>query len=65
MYAHIFLVTSVRGSVLAPQMATNSGLRVFGAKMPFPAFFIASAFFLPVALRDALPALRFSMVNFF
>merc|ERR1712139_650312 len=65
MYTQIFLVTSVRGSVLAPQMATNSGLRVFGAKMPFPAFFIASAFFLPVAFCAALPLVRFSALIVF
>merc|ERR1719263_981170 len=43
MYAQTFFVTSVRGNVFAPQIATNAGLRVFGAKMPFPAFFIAAA----------------------
>merc|ERR1719487_471339 len=42
MYTQIFFVTSVRGNDFAPQMAANSGLRVFGAKMPLPAFFIFS-----------------------
>merc|ERR1719171_649728 len=56
MYAQIFFVTSVRGNDFAPQMAANSGLRVFGAKMPLPAFFIFSAFFFPVALMAFLPA---------
>merc|ERR1719387_3404732 len=38
MYAQIFFVTSVRGNFFAPQIAANSGLRTFGAKMPFVAF---------------------------
>merc|ERR550514_2680333 len=42
MYAQIFFVTSVRGIFFAPQIAASSGLRIFGAKMPFPAFFIAA-----------------------
>merc|ERR1719224_245685 len=50
MYTQIFFVTSVRGIVVPPQMAANAGLRVFGAKMPFPAFF---------------PAVFFSAVSFF
>merc|ERR1719465_251082 len=54
MEAQIFFVTSVRGNFFAPQIATMSALRTFGAKMPFPAFFIASAFF--VAFKDALVA---------
>merc|ERR1719421_2043878 len=49
MYTHNFLVTSVRGIDLPPQMAANAGLSVFGAKMPTPFFFMAKAFFLPVA----------------
>merc|ERR1719375_1441995 len=49
MYTQIFFVTSVRGRVFPPQMADNAGLRVFGAKMPFPAFFMAMAFFLTEA----------------
>merc|ERR1719456_1885383 len=40
MYAQIFFVTSVRGIFFAPQIAASSGLRVFGAKMPLPAFFM-------------------------
>merc|ERR1712224_1177142 len=43
MYAQIFFVTSVRGKFFAPQIAASSGLRTFGAKMPFPAFFMAAA----------------------
>merc|ERR1719240_1130254 len=54
MYAQIFFVTSVRGIFFAPQIAASSGLRVFGAKMPLPAFFIA-----------ALPKRFFSAVIFF
>merc|ERR550537_926909 len=49
MYTQIFFVTSVRGITFPPQIAANSGLRVFGAKIPLPAFFIAAAFFLPCA----------------
>merc|ERR1719158_510794 len=36
MYTQIFLVTSVRGIDFPPQTAANAGLRVFGAKSPFP-----------------------------
>merc|ERR1719326_797163 len=39
MYTQIFLVTSVRGRVLAPQIFAIASLSFFGAKMPFPAFF--------------------------
>merc|ERR1719333_1111517 len=49
MYTQIFLVTSVRGIDFPPQTAANAGLRVFGAKSPFPAFFIAAATLLPDA----------------
>merc|ERR1719327_1604507 len=49
MYTQIFLVTSVRGRVLAPQIFAIASLSFFGAKMPFPAFFMANAFFLPAA----------------
>merc|ERR1719197_2362728 len=45
MYTQIFFVTSVRGILVPPQMAANAGLRVFGAKMPFPDFFMAATFF--------------------
>ena len=48
-----------------PQMPANAGLRVFGAKMPTPFFFMAAAFFLPVADCAALPLVRFSAVIFF
>merc|ERR1712224_594388 len=58
MYAQTFFVTSVRGNVFAPQIAANAGLRVFGAKMPFPAFFF------PVAFWAALPIFLFSAVIF-
>merc|ERR1719197_1064574 len=60
MYAQTFFVTSVRGNVFAPQIAANAGLRVFGAKMPFPAFFIAIAFFLEEAARAFFPAVFFA-----
>merc|ERR1719353_646731 len=42
MYTQIFLVTSVRGRVLAPQIVAIASLSFFGAKMPFPAFFMAA-----------------------
>merc|ERR1719359_2682787 len=59
MYTHIFLVTSVRGIDFPPQMAANAGLRVFGAKMPFPAFFMAATFFLAAAFLAFLSAVIF------
>merc|ERR1719364_445081 len=49
MYTQIFFVTSVRGMVLPPQIAANASLSFFGAKIPTPFFFMASAFFLPDA----------------
>merc|ERR1719399_1381144 len=64
MYTQIFLVTSVRGRVLAPQIVAIASLSFFGAKMPFPAFFMAAAFFLPAAFIAFLPAV-FSAVIFF
>merc|ERR1719310_1456188 len=65
MYTQIFLVTSVRGRVLAPQIFAIASLSFFGAKMPFPAFFMASAFFLADADFAFLPAVFFSAVIFF
>merc|ERR1719171_3273849 len=65
MYTQIFLVTSVRGKVLAPQIFAIASLSFFGAKMPFPAFFMASAFFLADADLAFLPAVFFSAVIFF
>merc|ERR1712182_144499 len=61
----IFFVTSVRGSDFAPQIAANAGLRDFLAKMPFPAFFIARAFFFAEALLAILPAVFFAALIFF
>merc|ERR1719224_419900 len=55
MYSQTFFVTSVRGSVDLPQIAASSVLSFFGAKMPLPAFFMAAAIFLPLALLAALP----------
>merc|ERR1712224_654647 len=60
MYTQIFFVTSVRGIVFPPQMAANASLSFFGAKMPTPFFFMAAAFFLPVALCALLPIFLFS-----
>merc|ERR1719159_244723 len=65
MYTQIFLVTSVRGRVLAPQIFAIASLSFFGAKIPFPAFFMAAAFFLDAAARAFLPAVLFSAVIFF
>merc|ERR1719453_3039655 len=65
MYTQIFLVTSVRGRVLAPQIAASASLSFFGAKMPFPAFFMAAAIFLPFAFAAVLPFVLFSAVIFF
>merc|ERR1719353_63761 len=65
MYTQIFFVTSVRGSDFAPQMAAKAGLKVFLAKMPFPAFFIARAFFLADALLAILPAVFLAALIFF
>merc|ERR1719482_2162916 len=65
MYSHTFFVTSVRANDLAPQIAAKASLRLFFAKMPLPAFFMASAFFLAVSDCAFLPILRFSVVVFF
>merc|ERR1719174_1440482 len=65
MYTQIFLVASVRGGVLAPQIFAIASLSFFGAKMPFPAFFMASAFFLADADLAFLPAVFFAAVIFF
>merc|ERR1719387_912170 len=69
MYAQIFFVTSVRGSVLAPQILASASLSFFGAKMPTPFFFMAAAIFLPLAFAAVLPkaflvALRAALVAF-
>merc|ERR1719152_348069 len=65
MYIQIFLVTSVRGRVLAPQIFASASLSFFGAKMPLPAFFMAAAFFLADADLAFLPAVFFAAVIFF
>merc|ERR1719201_1226662 len=67
MYSQTFLVTSVRGSVDLPQIAVSSVLSFFGAKMPLPAFFMAAAIFLPLALLVALSVafVAFVIVGFF
>merc|ERR1719178_22758 len=49
MYTQMAFVTSVRGITFLPQTAASSAERVFGAKMPLPAFFMALAFFAPAA----------------
>merc|ERR1719261_1470211 len=54
MYTQIFLVTSVWGIVLPPQIFANASLSFFGAKMPFPAFFMANAPFLPAVFFSAV-----------
>merc|ERR1719352_250799 len=60
MYTQIFLVTSVRGRVLAPQIFAIASLSFFGAKMPMPFFFMAAAFFLADADLAFLPAVFFA-----
>merc|ERR1719152_845148 len=65
MYAQIFFVTSVRGAFFTPQIFARASDRVFGAKMPLPAFFIAKAIFFPFAFAAVLPAARFAAVIFF
>merc|ERR1719313_1818488 len=52
---------------LAPQMAAKASLSFFGAKMPTPFFFMASAFFLPAAFFAALSValVAFVIVAFF
>merc|ERR1719335_703570 len=65
MYTQMAFVTSVRGITFLPQIAANASLSFFGAKMPFPAFFMANTFFLPAALLAFLPAAFFSAVIFF
>merc|ERR550537_681745 len=65
MYTQIFLVTSVRGMVFPPQIFANASLSFFGAKIPLPAFFMASAFFLADADLAFLPAVFFAAVIFF
>merc|ERR1719465_281061 len=64
MYSHTFLVTSVRAIFFPPQIALNASLSCLGAKIPFPAFFWARAFFLPVPFCAVLPKRRFSAVIF-
>merc|ERR1719171_383034 len=65
MYAQMAFVTSVRGRLfLPPHTTVSSELRVFGAKMPTPFFFIAKAFFAPAAFFAFLPAAFFSAVIF-
>merc|ERR1719478_1271844 len=59
MYTQMAFVTSVRGITFLPQIAANASLSFFGAKMPFPAFFLLAA------ARDFLPAAFFSAVIFF
>merc|ERR1719377_54999 len=65
MYTQIFLVTSVRGKVLAPQIPAKASDSFFGAKMPTPFFFMAAASFLPFAFFAVLPTALFAMVIFF
>merc|ERR1719197_1290887 len=67
MYTQICFVTSVRGRVLAPQIAARASLSFFGAKMPFFAFFMAAAIFLPRAFFVALSVafVAFVIVAFF
>merc|ERR550537_95504 len=43
MYTHTPFVTSGRLAVFFPQIAANASLSFFGAKRPFPAFFLPDA----------------------
>merc|ERR1712182_76629 len=63
MYTQIFFVTYVRGIFGPPQIAANAGLRVFGAKMPTPFFFMAAAIFLQEAFEAVLPRAFFVAFN--
>merc|ERR1719428_2586696 len=63
MYTQIFFVTSVRGIDFPPQIAANTGLRVFGAKSPTPFFFMAAAIFFPEAFEAVLPRAFFVAFN--
>merc|ERR550537_993345 len=65
MYTQIFFVTSVRGIDFPPQISASAGDNVFGAKIPFPAFFMAATFFFALADLAFLPAVFFSAVIFF
>ena len=56
--------TSVRGATFLPQTAASASLSFFGAKMPFPAFFMANAFFFDALLMLVLPMRFFSAVIF-
>merc|ERR1719482_872282 len=47
MYSQTFFVTSVRGKVLAPQIADKASLSCFFAKMPLPAALMAEDTLLP------------------
>merc|ERR1719463_928213 len=49
MYSQTFFVTSVRGKVLAPQIADKASLSCFFAKMPLPAFCFSAVIFLRAA----------------
>merc|ERR1719460_2982953 len=62
MYTHRAFVTSVRASVFAPQTAASASLSFFGAKIPFPAFFMAAAFFLALVRFSAFVFLSSAFV---
>merc|ERR1719218_274636 len=63
MYAQMAFVTSVRGRLfLPPHTTASSELRVFGAKMPTPFFFIAKAFFELAAFFSAVIFLSAALV---
>merc|ERR1719197_1155049 len=65
MYTQIFFVTSVRGIFFPPQIAARASLNIFGAKIPFPAFFIAKAFFFALAALAFFPAAFFAILIVF
>jgi len=51
--------------VLPPQISANGALSFFGAKMPFPDFFMAAASLLPFAFLAVLPKVRFRALRVF
>merc|ERR1719321_1192644 len=67
MYDQTFLFTSTRDIFLPPQMALRSALRVFGAKIPIPFFFMIKACFLPFAFFAVVVfrTVVFAVVTFF
>lgn len=62
--AHLPRVELTALKTFPPQTSASAGLRVFGAKMPIPFFFMAATFFFAADFRAILPAFFFSAFNF-